>query len=208
MTTDSDFIKPYTYIFLTLLFLNLPGCTDQPENVAKTVSDSSQLTNAETTGVKQPSANKGTVKSFLNSGGYSYIEVDINGELFWLATSISYIRPGESIVWNDYAIMSNFNSKSLNRVFDKLLFVDRILPESDLSSNQHQGTVIEAVDSAGYSYIHVEENGKKIWLAAPTTKLEPGQTIRWNSGAPMRNFSSTSLHRSFDEIFFVSGVQI
>jgi hypothetical protein len=61
--------------------------------------------------------------------------------------------------------------------------------------------------SAGYSYIHVEQNGSRVWLAAPETAINVGQSISWNGGAPMRNFNSQSLNRVFDEIYFVSAVQ-
>ena len=64
------------------------------------------------------------------------------------------------------------------------------------------------MSAAGYSYIQVEEQGKKIWLAAPAAKIEVGQSISWNSGPAMHNFTSQSLNRSFDEIFFVSAVQV
>jgi hypothetical protein len=157
--------------------------------------------------VKNPVQNNGVVKSVKMGGGYSYIEVDISGDMFWLATSITNVKPGDNIAWNDYAMMSNFKSKALNQEFSQILFVDRISTESALASQSHSGIVIESMNSAGYSYIQVEENGARIWLAAPETKIEIGQSIRWDSGAPMHNFTSQSLGRNFDEIFFVSAVQ-
>lgn len=210
MITDnnSNISKSYLCTALAVLLVSLQGCSEQAENAMNLTQEAGESANIKQAAAKNPGANKGTVISVLNSGGYSYIEVDINGEAYWIATGISDISAGEIITWNGHVIMSNFQSKSLNRVFDQILFVDRVLPESSMVSKKQQGTVIEIMDAAGYSYIHVDVKGKKIWLAAPTTKLDQGQIIQWNSGEPMQNFSSKSLQRNFEEIFFVSRVEI
>ncbi len=199
------------YILFPFLALTITACSDndgQTADVNPTPNTNSIEASAHPA-AKNPLAKNGTVKTIKNAGGYSYIEVDIKGETFWLATGITNFKPGEEIAWNDYAVMNNFNSKALNRVFDQILFVDRVLPVAALSSTQHQDIVLESMDSAGYSYIQVEEKGKQpVWLAAPSTSLVIGQTISWDSGAAMRNFSSKTLNRTFDEIFFVNSVNI
>jgi len=191
--------------------IQLPGCSESGNDLVDKSDAERIVTSTETAEKKAlartPAQNKGVVKSTEMAGGYSYIEVDISGDSFWLATAISDVKPGDRIAWNDYAMMTNFNSKALNRKFSQILFVDRVVTESAMASRSHSGIVIEFMNSAGYSYIHVEENGTRIWLAAPETKIEVGQSIRWNSGAPMINFTSQSLNREFNEIFFVSAVQ-
>ena len=72
----------------------------------------------------------------------------------------------------------------------------------------HSGRVIEAIDSNNYTYILVETDQSKRWLAAPKTDLQPGQKIRFPDGALMRNFYSKSLKRTFQNILFVSGVAV
>lgn len=208
MIINSNIIKSYLCITLAFVMVSLQGCSEQSENTMNQTQEAVKSERIKQAAEKPPTANTGIVLSVTSSGGYSYIEVDINGEVYWIATGISNISTGEKIAWNGHVIMSNFQSKSLNRVFEQILFVDRVLPESSMVSNKQQGTVIEIMDSAGYSYIHVDVNGKKIWLAAPTTKLDKGQMIQWNSGEPMQNFSSKSLQRNFEEIFFVSRVEI
>ena len=155
-----------------------------------------------------PASNSGVVKSIHNAAGYSYIEVDIKGDTFWMAAPISAVKPGDKIAWSGYAMMSNFTSKSLKRTFEQIMFVDRVGSAEALAARGHQGTVLETMNSAGYSYIQVDESGKKIWIAAPVANVMVGQIISWNSGAPMQNFPSNSLNRTFEEIFFVGGFQI
>jgi len=199
-----------TVAFALLAILYLPGCSESTDAKSQVSTEKSvALAGVAETGAvaKKPAQNKGTVKSNQAVGGYSYLEVDIAGQIFWLATSISAVKPGARIAWNDYAMMTNFKSQALNREFSQILFVDRIMAESDLASRSHSGTVIETMNSAGYSYIRVEENGARVWLAAPETRIEIGQSIRWSGGTAMRNFTSQSLNRNFDEIFFVDAIQ-
>ncbi|RLA10225.1 MAG: hypothetical protein DRQ59_12340 [Gammaproteobacteria bacterium] len=195
-----------------LAMVHLPGCSDSSvDSSAQDDADKSVVSTApaeEKALAKVPAQNNGTVKSNQKAGGYSYLEVDIGGEVFWLATAISSAQPGDKIAWKDHAMMANFTSKALGRTFKQILFVARVIPESELASRAHSGTVINSMTSAGYSYIQVEENGAQVWLAAPETPIEPGQSIRWDGGAPMRNFTSQSLNRSFDEIFFVSAIHL
>ncbi|PLX48084.1 MAG: DNA-binding protein [Desulfobulbaceae bacterium] len=68
------------------------------------------------------------------------------------------------------------------------------------------GTVVETFDSGGYTYIHLDNGEKKIWVAMGQTKVETGQEISLGNGPVMKDFHSPSLNRTFDEIVFSSGL--
>jgi len=68
------------------------------------------------------------------------------------------------------------------------------------------GKVIESMDSGGYTYVQIENNGKKTWVAVPKTKVVKGQNITFAPGAEMGNFESKTLKRKFDSITFSGGV--
>lgn len=68
------------------------------------------------------------------------------------------------------------------------------------------GKVIETMDSGGYTYVQIENNGKKIWVAIPKTKVKKGQNISVSPGAEMQNFESKTLKRKFASIIFSGGV--
>ena len=193
---------------LLLCLVQITACSDDSQSACNTTQPALAANSTTAASLATPAANTGTVKSIQNSGGYSYIEVDINGETFWMAAAMSAVKPGEKIDWNGYAMMKNFTSKSINRTFEQIMFVDKVVATSARATRSHSGSVLETMNAAGYSYIQVEEQGKKIWLAAPMIEIKAGQSISWNSGAAMRNFTSQSLNRSFDEIFFVSAVQV
>jgi hypothetical protein len=154
----------------------------------------------------KPKQNQGVVKTVKMGGGYTYAMVDIGGDDFWLATTMTALQPGQEIAWQDYAMMANFKSKALNQEFDQILFVDRLIDSAAMA--QHRGVVAESMNAAGYSFIRVDENGHSIWLAAPETSIRIGQSIQWQGGTQMRNFTSRSLNRVFDEIIFVSAVRV
>lgn len=199
--------------FLLLLMTQLltTGCSDSTGDNQAVEDPGAQVELSAKTGsdatVATPKQSMGLVKSVETAGGYTYIEVDINDEIFWLATTPTQLQVGDRIKWQSYAMMSNFSSKALNRVFDRILFVDRVFNENTVASLSHRGTVEEAMNAAGYSFILVDENGSSIWLAAPETRLEVGQAIEWEGGTLMQNFTSRSLNREFDEITFVSAVR-
>jgi hypothetical protein len=65
------------------------------------------------------------------------------------------------------------------------------------------GTVIETIDASVYTYVQVDTNGEKIWLAGPKTVITQGGSINVNTDAPMNNFHSKALNRDFPVIYFV-----
>jgi hypothetical protein len=67
------------------------------------------------------------------------------------------------------------------------------------------GKVIETMDSGGYTYVCLENGGKKTWVAVPTMKVSIGQELKLQTGAVMTNFKSTSLNRTFESVIFSAG---
>lgn len=209
MSTNPCILPSLVKTIIVASVIALSACSKSEEKAATDMKPNSSMTTPAEKSYASgaPSANKGIAKEIHQAGGYSYIETDVNGSLYWIATTISAIKPDEEISWNDYAIMKDFKSKALNKTFKQILFVDRVQTASNApASNEHKGTVIEALNSAGYTYIQVSESGKNVWLAAPVTDVVKGQTISWTSGSPMQNFSSRSLDRTFATIFFVGGI--
>lgn len=68
------------------------------------------------------------------------------------------------------------------------------------------GTVIETMNSSGYTYMLIESGAEKNWVAIPETKIEKGAEVTYNSGMVMKNFDSKTLNRTFESIIFSSGL--
>ncbi|MGD8320955.1 MAG: GW dipeptide domain-containing protein [Gemmatimonadota bacterium] len=71
----------------------------------------------------------GTVKQSIKAAGYTYIEVDADGESVWLAAPEMDLEDGAAISWSGGLIMKDFASKTLNRTFPEILFVDAVQVE-------------------------------------------------------------------------------
>ncbi len=69
------------------------------------------------------------------------------------------------------------------------------------------GMVVETMNAGGYTYVLIENNGTKMWVAGPQTTVKVGQHVTCQPGAEMKNFTSPTMKRTFDSIIFSSGIQ-
>ena len=76
-------------------------------------------------GVAGPS-DGGVLKSVVNAGGYSYMEVDRGGKTVWVAAMETPMKPGDKVQWQGGTEMSNFTAKSIGRTFDKIIFASAV----------------------------------------------------------------------------------
>jgi len=72
--------------------------------------------------------NVGKVLEVIETDLYSFIEVTNNNSSVWLATTKTKVLKGDNIRYGQGAAMSNFTSRSLNRTFPSIIFIDRIAP--------------------------------------------------------------------------------
>lgn len=70
-----------------------------------------------------------------------------------------------------------------------------------------QGTVLETMNSNGYTYLQLDAKQGKIWVAIPETQIKTGQSVTCAPGMPMYNFSSKTLNRTFETIIFSPGLE-
>lgn len=68
------------------------------------------------------------------------------------------------------------------------------------------GTVLETMDSGGYTYLQLDTGAGKPWIAVPQAKVAVGDKISCQPGMVMKNFSSKTLGRTFDSIVFSGGI--
>ena len=70
---------------------------------------------------------KGKVLSTLDAKPYIYVEVSQNKKTVWLAANAVPVKKGDVIRFDNGMVMSNFHSKTLNRTFPSVLFVNRVV---------------------------------------------------------------------------------
>ncbi len=141
----------------------------------------------------------------MDAAGYTYARVAMGGDEMWTAGPQTPLAVGDTLSLSGPMPMSNFTSNTLDRTFDVILFVDAFTKGGPPTRG---GTVIQAIDAAGYTYLEVETDGGRIWLAGPQTAVAEGDVVAWEGEMPMRGFRSSTLERTFDEILFVGKVVV
>lgn len=73
-----------------------------------------------------------TVLETMSSAGYTYIRVEEKGKAFWIALPETRVSVGEKISFYEQMLMEDFTSRTLNRTFDRILFVEAINKGTEL----------------------------------------------------------------------------
>jgi hypothetical protein len=85
------------------------------------------------------------VQEVIQATSYTYLKVKEADKDYWIAVTKRQIEPGMTISFADALEMNNFQSKDLDRTFDKIYFVSRIEGAEITTSRPsmsmpHQGT--------------------------------------------------------------------
>ncbi|GAB4317267.1 MAG: hypothetical protein Kow0059_10230 [Candidatus Sumerlaeia bacterium] len=78
-----------------------------------------------------PARRGGKVLETLNAGGYTYVHVTSRSGEFWVAGPPCEVKVGDEVMILDSMLMTNFESKSLNRTFPEIYFASEILVGSE-----------------------------------------------------------------------------
>jgi|AMFO01.1.fsa_nt_gi hypothetical protein len=69
------------------------------------------------------------------------------------------------------------------------------------------GKILETMNSGGYTYVKLETDQGEIWAAGPETEgLQVGDQVVLAGAMLMKDFQAKSLDRTFDQIYFASGI--
>lgn len=210
---------------LTIFAAAFTGCTG-PGQAAKSAPKTKVPSNLLT----------GKVLESLDSGGYTYINLDRNGKSTWVAAPSMKVNVGQDIQLIPGAEMTNFSSKTLNRSFDRIVFSGGVYqaqpqgaapaalnlphmpaaPAVDPNAASYEestevimaGKVVETMNAANYTYVRVGKDGKASWAAVPLMNLNLDDEIELEPGTAMGNFSSKMLKRTFKTIYFAGGLKV
>lgn len=75
---------------------------------------------------KKIAQNEVVVKEVQQTSGYTYLLVQESDKEYWMAVGKTEAEVGEKLYYTDAMEMKNFESKDLNKVFDRIFFVDRV----------------------------------------------------------------------------------
>jgi hypothetical protein len=84
---------------------------------------------------------KGKVLQTMDSGGYTYVELRKKaGEKIWLAVPATQIPIGSQQTFSPGMIMYNFESKTLKRTFDQIVFSELVAPAKGKEKKELSGS--------------------------------------------------------------------
>ena len=82
-------------------------------------------------------------------------------------------------------------------------------PESEkVQGPPTSGRVLNAMRGGGYTYMQLENSGEQFWVASSVINVKRNDTVVWEGGSVMTNFTSFALNRRFEEIHFVNSIKI
>ena len=134
-------MKKTALLLLVIAALTFAGCKEKPKTEAPQQPAGMPAQGQMPPG--QPGANppagmkaqeipagagqKGKVTQTMNSGGYTYVEAtNDKGEKLWMALPEYKVKVGDTIEYPVAPPMVNFQSKTLNKTFDKIMFIPGI----------------------------------------------------------------------------------
>ncbi len=167
---------------------NLYGTSAQPSNAMHAPEGADTQLNA---------MHVATALETMDAAGYTYVKVEEEGKVYWIAGPQTPVQVGSSISYIEQMIMTDFTSKSMNRTFDYLMFATAIIPagkgalegQEEVAIPTHGGATMAAHDAmepvevisvpkaaGGYSVEELftkkgELNGKQVKLQAKVVKV-------------------------------------
>ncbi|MCB9576033.1 MAG: hypothetical protein H6717_03240 [Polyangiaceae bacterium] len=64
------------------------------------------------------------------------------------------------------------------------------------------GEVKEAINVSSYTYLRIQTDSGEVWAAVPTAEMKAGDQAKVVGAMEMKNFTSPTLKRTFDSIYF------
>lgn len=176
-----------------LLAISLLGCSNEQQsvdNASTSTVDVEQPVAVETPSSPHDSSPtaaastglSGAVLETMDSGGYTYVLLDVNGDSVWVAGPQATVAVGDVVAVEGPMAMPNFHSSTLNRDFEMIYFAAGIsggkpkvakapspLVEGSPTVEKAEGgmTVAEIFSKSA------DFNGKEVVLRAKVVKYTP-----------------------------------
>jgi len=198
-------VKRTLIVLLTgMLALGLAGCQDEkPQTAEQAAPAPAAAPAAETAQAPEMSPGwTGTVTQTMDAAGYTYVEVDTGSEKIWAAAPKAEIKVGDDVVVPQGMAMKDYHSKTLDRTFPVVYFVDGLMvggADAALSPQGmpegHPAPAAEPAVKVDLSGIKAAEGGKtveQIYQAPADLAGKPvtlrGKVVKYNADIMGKNW--------------------
>ena len=145
------------------------------------------------------------VVEHMNGGGYTFIKANENGNELWVAIREMPVEAGDVYYFTDAMVMNNFESKSLNKTFESILFVDKVTKTPAQENAMNNSGMPGMISPDGHTKPKVEVasdvkitpladgmsveavNKEKSSLSGKVVKVK-GKVTKYNGGIMNRNW--------------------
>ncbi|HEX2866425.1 MAG TPA: hypothetical protein VHO03_05255 [Ignavibacteriales bacterium] len=111
-------MKRSLVVLLAVALLGLAACSKKEESKPVTA---------------QEGVHTGKVIDKINASNYSYLQLEENGNTYWIAAPQMQVEKGETVQFAKAMEMKNFHSESLNRTWESILFVSDVAKNGQLA---------------------------------------------------------------------------
>lgn len=71
-----------------------------------------------------------------------------------------------------------------------------------------EGTVVSSLNTENYTYVEISKNDQNAWIVGPLVVVKPGNQVKFEEGAIMKDFYSKQLDRTFPTVMFVGEITV
>lgn len=135
---------------------------------------------------------EGVVLESLNGGGYTYMQIeDASKNKHWVAVTGVAIEKGTEVRLTEEMRTEKFESKSLNRTFDSIIFASNLQYRTKVTESGHLALINEVVKESPYKQkdtLSVKEAiEKRVSLKDKTIAIR-GKVVKASANILERNF--------------------
>lgn len=94
---------------------------------------------------------EGVVADVLQGGGYTYLQIEDAKKKYWIAVEGVSIEKGTEVRFQEEMRAKNFESKSLNRTFDEVVFASHLQYRTKMPESASLAFITEHVDKSPYA---------------------------------------------------------
>lgn len=173
----------------------------------------------------------GVVAETMEGGRYTYMRLTSEDETIWVAASHVDVAVGDPVTARGATIMEQFESPTLERTFERILFADEVIASgepsrrampslpaghpvsphggrSDAAFHRTAGTVVETMDSGNYTYVLIDTGDGRLWAVTDRFNVQAGDRVLVPGGMMAERFESPSLGRTFDRLLFANAIEV
>lgn len=171
-------MKRSLVVFLAVALLSLTACSKKEE----------------TKPVTAEGVHTGKVIDKINASNYSYLQLEENGNTYWIAAPQMQVEKGETVQFAKAMEMKNFHSEALNRTWETILFVSDVAKNGQMAqptmgahpqvkTDQEQVKVEPVKGGKTVSDIYAQKES----LSGKTVTVR-GKVVKYNAGIMGKNW--------------------